>query len=140
VSKRLDGVEPGGLDRGEHAEDDADCGTEGEAHDDRPERDVRFVEPRVGDEGEPEGEPLADEHPDRAADQTQHHRLEQELQQHRGGGRPDRLPQTDLGVRSLTDTSMMFMMPMPPTSRLTPTMPPAIAVMPAASALNCEMN
>ena len=39
-------------------------------------------------------------------------------------------------VRSLTETSMMFMMPMPPTSRLTPTIPPAIAVMPAARARN----
>ena len=43
-------------------------------------------------------------------------------------------------VRSDTDTSMMFMMPMPPTSSEMPTMPPAIAVMPAASALNCSMK
>ena len=43
-------------------------------------------------------------------------------------------------VRSETETSMMFMMPMPPTSRLMPTMQPATMVMTAATALNWSMT
>ena len=36
-------------------------------------------------------------------------------------------------VRSVTDTSMMFMMPMPPTSSAMPTIEPTIAVMPPST-------
>ena len=42
-------------------------------------------------------------------------------------------------VRSLTETSMMFMMPMPPTRSEMPTMPPAMAVTPEARLLNWLM-
>ena len=47
-------------------------------------------------------------------------------------------------VRSVTDTSMMFMMPMPPTSRLTaataPSRPVSIAVVPAVACTICFMS
>ncbi len=42
-------------------------------------------------------------------------------------------------VRSLTLTSMMFMMPTPPTTSEMATMPDAATVMPTATLLNCSL-
>ena len=53
---------------------------------------------------------------DRAADQAEDHRLDQELPQHVAASRADGLRSPISRVRSVTDTSMMFMIPMPPTS------------------------
>ena len=44
MSQRLDGIEPRCLDGGEHPEDHADRGAETEAHDDRPQGNVRLLE------------------------------------------------------------------------------------------------
>ena len=62
---------------------------------------------------------------DAAAEKAQHDRLDQELHQHVAAARADRHAQADLRVRSVTDTSMMFMMPMPPTSSDTPRCSPS---------------
>ena len=57
------------------------------------------------------------------AEQAQHERLEQELQKDVMAFAPMALRMPISRVRSVTDTSMMFMIPMPPTSSEMPTMP-----------------
>ena len=55
-----------------------------------------------------------------AADQRERDRLDQELQQDvRAARAPTAMRRPISRVRSVTDTSMMFMMPMPPTSNET---------------------
>ena len=53
---------------------------------------------------------------DEAAEQRQHHGLDQELRQDVPGLAPTAMRTPISRVRSVTLTSMMFMMPMPPTS------------------------
>ena len=66
------------------------------------------------------------QHADRAADHRDDHRLDQELQQDRRALRaPIALRMPISRVRSVTDTSMMFMMPMPPTSSEMPAIAPS---------------
>ena len=58
--------------------------------------------------------------PMRPATDAEHHRLDEELQQDVAACvAPSALRMPISRVRSVTDTSMMFMMPMPPTRRLT---------------------
>ena len=56
MPQRLDGIEAGRLDRREHPEHEAHGGTEGETHDDRPERNVRLVQTGVRYQGQPDRE------------------------------------------------------------------------------------
>ena len=57
---------------------------------------------------------------DDSAEAGEHHRLDQELHQHLARRRAPMARRMPISrVRSVTDTSMMFMMPMPPTIRLT---------------------
>ena len=61
---------------------------------------------------------------DQAAEDAQHHRLDQELPEDVARLAPTALRMPISRVRSVTDTSMMFMMPMPPTSSEMPAMAP----------------
>ena len=51
-----------------------------------------------------------------AAEHAEHDRLDQELAEDVARAGADGHPQADLAVRSVTDTSMMFMIPTPPTT------------------------
>ncbi len=62
----------------------------------------------------------AERNADEAAEQGEHNRLDQELHQHLPLFRTDGQMDADFaGARSVTDTNMIFMMPMPPTGRRT---------------------
>ena len=54
--------------------------------------------------------------PHAAAEQAQHHGLDQELPQDDRGAAPTAMRRPISRVRSVTETSMMFMMPTPPTT------------------------
>ena len=58
--------------------------------------------------------------PDQPAEHRQHDRLDQELHQHLARDRADRQADADLARAFGHRTSMMFMMPIPPTTRLIP--------------------
>ena len=64
---------------------------------------------------------------DNAAQRAEDKRFDQELEQDVTIVGADALRRPISRVRSVTDTSMMFMMPMPPTTRLTAPMPPSSA-------------
>ena len=62
---------------------------------------------------------------DQPADQRQHHRLDQELRQDVAPRAPIAMRMPISRVRSVTETSMMFMIPMPPTTSETAATPPS---------------
>ena len=66
------------------------------------------------------------EHADKTADHGDHDSLEQKLGEEVALARADRHANPDLAVRSVTDTSIMFMMPIPPTTSDTDAMAPSI--------------
>ena len=72
---------------------------------------MREDEPRERDEYG------ADRDADNAAEECEHDGFNEELLEDVAVGRADGLAEADSRVRSMTDTSMMFMMPMPPTTR-----------------------
>ena len=129
VAQGFDGVEPRRLGRRVDAEEDADR---------RPRSRRRAPTAQSGDVGGREAgdqlatedsQPVAEGEADAAADQRQGDRLDQELEQDvLPLARPTALRTPISRVRSVTETSMMFMMPMPPTSRAMPTTPPTTAV------------
>ena len=62
--------------------------------------------------------------PDHPADQAEHRRFGQELDQDVPPRAPSALRRPISRVRSVTETSMMFMIPIPPTSSEMAAMPP----------------
>ena len=93
MPERLDGVEAGGAAGREIAEDDADRRREQEGDgDDLRVDDQRHLEELGGDRRQAEAEEDADD----AAEQRQHHRLDQELHQHLAGFGADRQADADL--------------------------------------------
>ena len=56
----------------------------------------------------------ADEQPDQPPSHAQRHGLDQELTQYVAPPGADRMPKPIFLVRSVTDTSMIFIIPMPP--------------------------
>src|SRR5258708_4691302 len=75
MSECLDGVEPGGLDGGEHAEDEPDAGAEAERQGDGPRGYVGLFELRVGDLAEDHEDALAAQQADEPAQEAEHARL-----------------------------------------------------------------
>ena len=122
VAQRLDRVETRRAPGGPEPEDDADAGAEAER-----ERHRRRARPgcssaagwlaRLGDAG-------AEQDAERPAEGAEHERLDQELEQDVARGCAPSAIRTPISrVRSVTETSMMFMIPMPPTRRLTAAIP-----------------
>ena len=113
VAQRLNGIERGGLPRRVKAEE----------HPTAAEKPTARARPGSGfraPAGEaPDKRRAADAHhePDHPAEQAHHDALDEELREHvasRARRSAMRMPISR--VRSVTDTSMMFMIPMPPTS------------------------
>ncbi len=76
-----------------------------------------------------DAEAVAEGEADGAAGERQGDRLDEKLDEHVLRRAPSALRRPISRVRSVTETSMMFMIPMPPTRRATPTMPMTTAVM-----------
>lgn len=138
VTKRLDGVEARRPPRREIAEQNPDDRREGEGkRDDEGVDQERHPKHR----GRRPRQSQADGDADDATQHRQHHGLDQELGQNLPLERADRQPNPDFAVRSVTDTSMMFMMPMPPTRRLTaataPSSPVSIVVVAVCASAIC---
>src|SRR5713101_5229507 len=116
VSKRLDRIQARGL-AGGVEEDAADTGGEAERERDRLGCHER---PPLGEVADQLGAPDAERDADASADHRERHRLDQELEHDVAPARaPTAMRRPISRVRSVTDTSMMFMIPMPPTSRET---------------------
>src|SRR6478752_3322134 len=116
MAKRLDGIQLRRLARGQIAEKYPDERREGE----RQEHDLRRDHERQGERAR--GEKRANQAQNDADDPAeggQYDRFQQKLHHHFAGERADRWRIPISRVRSVTDTSMMFMMPMPPTTKLT---------------------
>ena len=127
ASQGRDRIEVGRPPGWDDAEEQADRTRQphGDQHRGRADRSrQRGHPPHHGHGAEPHG--TADNPPQARQDQGFH----QELQQHISAAGPQGLAQADLLVRSLTDTNMMFMIPIPPTSRDTAPMAASIMVSP----------
>ena len=116
VAQRADRIQVRGLRGGQDAETYADRSRESKRERDGPPRRMRGRKVRNQRCGE-RAESVADRETGDAAEQAEHERLEQELQQDVDARfAPIALRMPISRVRSVTDTSMMFMIPMPPTS------------------------
>ncbi len=124
ASKRLDGIQAcGAACRGE-SEDDAHCGGEERGDgDDASLEHERHLQDQCRGKGCCQGEQDAEQ----AAEGGERHGFDQELHQYLARA-PHSESYADLRVRSVTDTSMPFMMPVPPTSMLTEATAPSRAV------------
>ena len=113
VAQRGDGIETSGLPRRPHAEDHAD--RQAEEHGDD-EGDRAEGEAPPGDGSDHRRGPQADDDADEPAEQGQDEGLDEELEQDVAAFAPMALRIPISRVRSRTDTSMMFMIPIPPTT------------------------
>ena len=105
VSQGVNGIELGGLDTGEQAENDAHEGGEDDRNEDRRDADG---DGDLYHETDDPGEDDASDDAEDAAQQAEHGGLREKLAENLAAAGAERL-------RSVTETSMMFMTPMPPT-------------------------
>ena len=126
-SEGVDGCEPGGaggrVDAEDHADadPDGDRGSRGTGRDDRPGLELKW-----GSTTAPTAPRSDAEQP---AGEAEHRRLDEELAPDRArGAAPSALRRPISRIRSVTETSMMFITPMPPTSSEMTAMPASITV------------
>ena len=125
VAKGGDGVESSRLACRPDAEHDADGEAEQGGDGDR----VGFEpEAPAGDPADEGRDGEADDDPDQAADERQRQGLDEELAEDVAAAAPRALRMPISRVRSRTETSMMFMIPMPPTISEIEAIPPSSSV------------
>ena len=113
VAEGLDRVQPGCLPRRIEAEDNSNPGGHQHRDDDRRHRGLRRP---VLDPADQQRGAAAHHDADPAADKAQEHRLHEELPQDVMAAHPTAMRRPISRVRSVTETSMIFMIPTPPTT------------------------
>src|SRR5438445_13721701 len=91
MAQRVDGIEAGGFDCGEHSEDQADGSGEAEADGDGPAGDVRLFQLGTGNSGDRFGKPLAPEHAEAATETAEDDGFDEELEEDGAGAGADGL-------------------------------------------------
>ena len=112
ISQGFDGIEPRGLPGGIEAEDDAHGSRYGDGDADDQDRGLRRPMHVVADQDRSHP---PQENADPAAHQAEHDGLHEELAEDVVAAAPTAIRRPISRVRSVTETSMMFMMPTPPT-------------------------
>ena len=113
MAQGFDGVEAGGFPGGVEAEDDADARGDRDGGGDRGDAGERRPAEECGDR---QRHDPSESHAHEPAGKAEDRRLQQELPQHVAQRAPTAIRRPISRVRSVTLTSMMFMIPTPPTT------------------------